>query len=101
MAKRRAADKAPEEIRFLLNRKGLTFADVDRKFGLPRGTSRNTPRYPHLNGELAIAECLGMSPREIWPSRYDPSTGERLKPQPGTHYTDRPKFRQQHQEKVA
>ncbi|WPZ33189.1 helix-turn-helix domain-containing protein [Thalassobaculum sp. OXR-137] len=101
MAKRRAADKDPMEIRFLLNRKGLTFADVDRMYGLPKSVARVTARCPNPKGELAIAECLGMSPREIWPSRYDPSTGERLKPQPGSHYTDRPKFRQQHQQKVA
>ena len=101
MAKRRAADKEPVEIRFLLNRKGLTFSDVDRMYGLPKATARGTARCPNPTGELAIAECLGMSPREIWPSRYDLSTGERLKPQPSSHYTDRPKFRQQRQSKAA
>jgi len=101
MAKRRVADKAPEEIRYLLNRKGLTFADADRMYGLKRGIARAAARCPHINGELAIAELLGVSPRQLWPSRYDPRTGERLSPQPAEHYSDRPKFRQQRPAEAA
>lgn len=101
MAKPRTADKAPEEIRYLLNRKGLTFADVDRMYGLKGGIARAAARCPHVNGELAIAELLGVSPRQLWPSRYDPRTGERLSPQPATHYRQRPKFRQPRATKAA
>lgn len=86
------ADKSPAEIRYMLNRKGLTFADVDRKFGLKDGASRKTARQPHQPGEHAIAEALSLSPRRIWPSRYD-ARGTRLKPQPLENYTNAPTIR--------
>ena len=89
---RQRSDKSPEEIRFLLNRKGLTFADIDRMFGLAEGIARNASRRPYLDGELAIAEALSLSPRQIWPSRYSPETGERLRPQPAANYTVPPRF---------
>lgn len=89
-----ATDKTPEEIRYLVNRKGLTFADVDRMHGLVSGYARIAARKPLVAGEQAIANVLGMSPRQLWPSRFNPATGERLKPQPREHYKDRPRFRQ-------
>lgn len=98
---RARADKSPEEVRFLLNRKGLTFADVDRKHGLKSGVARKTTRHPYLDGELALAEALGLSPRQLWPSRYDPRTGERLKPQPAENYTDRPRLRHRQKRRAA
>ena len=91
--KARNADKSPEEVRYLLNRKGLTFADIDRMYGLKEGVARKTTRHPYFDGELALAEALSLSPRQIWPSRYDPRSGERLKPQPAENYTDRPVLR--------
>lgn len=98
---RRRADTTPEEIRFLLNRKGLTFADVDRTYGLKEGTARKTARSPHLDGELAIAEMLGASPRQLWPSRFSADTGVRLKPQPVANYTNPPRLRTSQKQKAA
>ena len=93
----RTADVCPAEIRYRLNLKGLTFADVDRAYGLKDGTARRAARQPHLDGELAIAEMLSVSPRELWPSRFSPG-GDRLKPQPLENYTDPPRLphRQKH-----
>ncbi|MBP5857254.1 helix-turn-helix domain-containing protein [Marivibrio halodurans] len=87
------ADKSPEEVRYLLNRKGLTFADVDRLHGLKSGIARQTARHPHVHGEQALAEAVGLTPQQLWPSRYDARTGERLKPQPSENYKDRPRLR--------
>ena len=78
-------DKSPEEIQYLLNRAGWTFRAVDRHFGLTLGTASKSAGYPHLHGELAIAEALGLSPRQIWPSRYNPF-GVRHEPQPTVNY---------------
>lgn len=89
----RRADESPEKIRFLLNRKGLTFADVDRLAGLKDGVSRKAARHPYVAGEKAIASALAVSPQQLWPSRYDPKTGKRLKPQPARNYTDLPRLR--------
>lgn len=89
---RSRADVTPAEIRFMLNRKGLTFADVDRKFGLKEGTCRKTARQPYPEGETALAEVLSRKPHRIWPSRYD-AQGNRLKPQPGENYTKQPTIR--------
>lgn len=93
MARQSRADKRPEEVRYLLNSKGLTYADVDRMFGLTDGTARTTVRHPHIQGELAIAEALSLSPRQLWPSRYNTHTGERLQPQPAENYKARPRLR--------
>jgi lambda repressor-like predicted transcriptional regulator len=98
---RKPRDRAPEQIRYLLNRKGLTFADVDRMFGLKSGTARSTTRHPHLEGELAIGEALDLRPSQLWPSRFDPKTGARLKPQPACNYRDRPRLRTSQKREAA
>lgn len=89
---RRRADMLPAEIRYALNRKGKTFADVDRAYSLKEGTARRAARQPHAEGEAALAETLGRPACRIWPSRYD-AAGTRLKPQPIAHYTNPPTIR--------
>ncbi|WP_081581837.1 helix-turn-helix domain-containing protein [Pararhodospirillum photometricum] len=78
-------DLPPETVRWLLDRQGLTYADVDRAYGLPEGTCRKAARYPVFAGELALAETLARSPRELWPSRYR-ADGARRRPQPPANY---------------
>lgn len=95
-----AGDVSPETIRYRLNRKGLTFADVDRAYGLPEGSARRAARQPHIDGELAIAEMLSLSPRELWPSRFD-VTGVRFRPQPSANYTDPPRLSHRQKQRVA
>jgi len=89
---RQREDLPPETIRHLLNRRGLTFADVDRMNGLAEGSARKAARYPMWAGELAIAEVLGRSPRELWPSRYQPD-GSRKRPIPMDLYRNPPRLR--------
>lgn len=95
-----SGDATPEEIRYLLAKIEWTFADVDRAYQLAPATARKAARVPILAGELAIAEVLGRSPRELWPSRFA-ETGERLQPQPAENYRPEPRFRQRSKRKAA
>lgn len=87
----KAVDWSPEKIRYELNTRGWTFASVARAYGLSDNSVRQAARRPHFEAELAIAECLGLSPRQIWPSRYR-TDGARHQPQPSRNYTDYPRF---------
>ncbi len=79
-------DVWPARIHYLLKCRGLTYTDVDRQYGLTPGSARHAARKAHLPGELALADALNLSPRQLWPSRYDGQSGERLKPQPAANY---------------
>lgn len=63
-------DWHPADIIAGLRKKGTTLAAVSRETGLASSTLANalTKRWP--KGEKLIAEALGVSPAEIWPSRY-------------------------------
>jgi Ner family transcriptional regulator len=69
-----------ERVKTRLNLKGIILAEIDRDYGLPDGTARNTLREPHERGERAIAAVLNTYPHLLWPSRYRPN-GQRRKPQ--------------------
>lgn len=63
-------DWHPADIIAGLRKKGTTLAAVSRETGLASSTLANalTKRWP--KGKKLIAEALGVSPAEIWPSRY-------------------------------
>jgi lambda repressor-like predicted transcriptional regulator len=88
-----AGDMPPGMIRYKLEQRGYTYADVERQYGLPARTACKAAVVPYFQGELAIAEVLGLSPRQIWPSRFNMETGERLKPQPAENYNAVPRLR--------
>ena len=73
------------DIKAALEKRGLTLSDLDREHSLPDGTCSAALRKPHAVGELIIAEALGLSPRQVWPSRYR-DDGIRLRPQPAANY---------------
>jgi len=64
------ADWHPADIIAGLRKKGTSLAAVSRKAGLASSTLANalTRRWP--KGERLIAEALGITPEQIWPSRY-------------------------------
>jgi len=71
MAKRpRITDMHHEDIKALVRKRGWTFCAIEKAYGLPKGTVSKAARRPLVNGELAIAEILSLSPRQIWPSRF-------------------------------
>lgn len=64
------ADWHPADIIAGLRKKGTSLAAESRKAGLASSTLANalTRRWP--KGERLIAEALGITPEQIWPSRY-------------------------------
>lgn len=84
-------DWHPADIRAALQKRGWSFVSVDIAHALPRGTASKATVYPHIRGEEAIAQVLGLHPRLVWPSRYAAS-GERLQPQPADNYKPGPRL---------
>lgn len=86
-------DMPPGIIRFRLEQRGYTYADVERQYSLPANTASKAAVIPYVQGENAIAAVLGLQPHEIWPSRFDAKTGMRHKPQPAENYKPLPRLR--------
>lgn len=63
-------DWHPADIISALRKKGTSMAAVSRQSGLCSTTLANALVRPWPKGELLIAEAIGISPAEIWPSRY-------------------------------
>ncbi|AYH02555.1 MULTISPECIES: helix-turn-helix domain-containing protein [Pectobacterium] len=63
-------DWHPADIIAGLRKKGTTLAAVSREAGLASSTLANALTKHWPKGEKLIAEALGVSPEEIWPSRY-------------------------------
>jgi Ner family transcriptional regulator len=59
-----------------LRKKGTSLAAVSREAGLCSTTLGNALIRPWPKGEWLIAEAIGVTPDEIWPSRYYSSQGE-------------------------
>ncbi|WP_315708530.1 helix-turn-helix domain-containing protein [Brenneria uluponensis] len=53
-----------------LKKRGTSLAAVSRNAGLASSTLANALTRHWPKGEKLIAEALGVSPAEIWPSRY-------------------------------
>lgn len=67
---KRKNDWHSADIIAALRKNGLTLAALSRESGLSSSTLANTLVRPWPKGELIIANRLGVSPEEIWPSRY-------------------------------
>lgn len=61
------------KIKRLVAEAGLTFALIDRKFGLRAGAARDALREPSQPAERAIAAALKMRPHNLWLTRYHAS----------------------------
>lgn len=53
-----------------VRKKGTSLAALSRGAGLRSSTLANALVRPWPKGELIIANAIGVSPEEIWPSRY-------------------------------
>jgi len=71
MSQRIGRNWHPEDIKAAVRKKGWTLSELARTYGLSDVSVRRSLRKPHFYGELAIAEILGLSPRQIWPSRFE------------------------------
>ncbi|MFP1749634.1 helix-turn-helix domain-containing protein [Lonsdalea quercina] len=63
-------DWYPADIIAALKKRGTSLAAVSRSAGLASSTLANALTKHWPKGEKLIAEELGVSPEEIWPSRY-------------------------------
>ncbi|SHO58764.1 helix-turn-helix domain-containing protein [Vibrio quintilis] len=70
---RQTNDWHKADIGAALKKKGLSFSALSRQHGLASSTLHNAlvRRWP--KGEKIIADAIGLSPQDIWPSRYPTS----------------------------
>ena len=59
-----------EDIKAELNKRGISMADLGRDNDLAATTVKNALDKHYPTGEKLIAKALGITPQEIWPSRY-------------------------------
>lgn len=72
MRKRGPRDWHPEDVKAAVRKTRFgSLAALSEAYGLPRHSCAHACHEPNFNGEMAIAEALGLSPRRIWPSRYE------------------------------
>lgn len=90
-----------DKIRSALFVRGLSFADIDRAYGLPAKTAYTTLREPNQRGEEALADALALEAKDIWPERYDTASGHRHSPQPSANYVRPPTMRQRRNDRAA
>lgn len=74
-----SGDWHPADIKAALYKAGITLAGLARAYGLNSSTALShtfNRSYP-LN-EQRIADALGIHPKVIWPSRYNPDGTRKL-----------------------
>ncbi|QUW59465.1 helix-turn-helix domain-containing protein [Salmonella enterica] len=62
------------DIKSALEKRGITLRDLSRQAGvrnLSPDSLRNVFTRSWPRAERIIADALGITPKEIWPSRYD------------------------------
>ncbi|MBP2198191.1 helix-turn-helix domain-containing protein [Pantoea cypripedii] len=69
-----------EDILAAVRKKKKSLAALSRENGLAAGTLNNALRRPWPRGEKIIAQALGLTPGEIWPSRYSGGNKKQRKP---------------------
>lgn len=67
------------DILAAFKRRGTTLARTSRESGLASTTLNNALARRWPKGERIIAQALGVTPEEIWPSRYYGATNSDLK----------------------
>ncbi|MEQ9771575.1 helix-turn-helix transcriptional regulator [Pectobacterium jejuense] len=64
-------DWHPADIIAALKKRGTSLSEVSRNAGLAYSTLANALKRHWPKGERLIAEALGSSPEQVWPSRYN------------------------------
>ncbi|EFP3733434.1 helix-turn-helix domain-containing protein [Escherichia coli] len=72
MSRREVSDHdwPPEIIKARLHMAGLSLRSLSLKAGYSRDSLKSVLRTPCQPYQQIIADALGVSPEEIWPSRY-------------------------------
>jgi Ner family transcriptional regulator len=69
-AKGRPEDWHRADIVAALHKQGVSLAQLSREQGLAPRTLNNAFSQHYPKAERLIAEVLGMTPEQLWPSRY-------------------------------
>lgn len=64
------SDWHPADIIAAVRKKGTSLAALSRQAGLASSTRENALYRHWPKGEKLIADALGVTPEQIWPSRY-------------------------------
>ena len=70
-------DWHPADIVAELHKRGWSLRRLSMAHGYAPGSLRKALRHPWPTAERIIAHAIGVSPREIWPSRYSAREGRR------------------------
>ncbi len=57
-------------IKSLVFEAGLTFREIDRRYGLRRCAASDALGLPNSKAERAVAAALGARPETLWQTRY-------------------------------
>jgi len=77
-----------EDIKAAIRKRGTSLKELALANGLGLADCSLALIRPHFAAELAIAEFLGVSPRQLWPHRYD-GDGTYRHPKSQSHHTRR------------
>lgn len=58
------------DIRAALEKCGTNYEKLAKENGIAGSTLRNALRFKYPKAERIIADRIGVTPSEIWPSRY-------------------------------
>lgn len=71
-------DWHPEDIKSAVRKTGISIRQLSIQSGFAPGSLRTVLLNPWPQAQAIIAARIGVPPQSIWPSRYDPATGEPL-----------------------
>ncbi|MBY0396025.1 MAG: helix-turn-helix domain-containing protein [Thermoleophilia bacterium] len=77
-ARHSPADWHPEDIKAAVRKTGISLDALGRANGYAQGSIRTVLTQASPRAQAIVAARLGVKPQVIWPSRYDPQTGEPL-----------------------
>jgi Ner family transcriptional regulator len=89
-----------EDIKAAIRKHGITLESLSEDNGLNKRACSLALIRPFWAAEMVIAEFLGVSPRQIWPQRYDPD-GAYRHPKSQNHHTRRAASRNAQEGKAA
>lgn len=90
-----------EDIKAAVWKRGMTLRRLATENHLPECACRVALVLPYRRAELAISKFLGVSPRELWPDRWD-DEGRRLrKPRSRSAHNIRPRTACERQKREA
>ncbi len=71
-------DWHPEDIKAAVRKTGISIRQLSIQSGYAPGSLRTVLAQPWPDAQAIVAARIGVPPQQIWPSRYDPKTGEPL-----------------------